>query len=88
VATEPRDVQLPPGEGKARPTHRTRLAAAGVLGALAIAFALVNTKEVEVNWILGSWSTPLIIVIAVSFLVGVAADRLSVVRRSRRRSGD
>ena len=44
---------------------------AGLLGGLAVAFALLNTGHVEVDWILGSWSTPLIVVILVSLLVGV-----------------
>jgi uncharacterized integral membrane protein len=87
VATDPTELQAAPGDARRRPAQRARIAAACVLGALAAAFAILNTDEVEVNWILGTWSTPLIIVIAVSFLVGVAADRLAVVR-SRRRSAD
>jgi uncharacterized integral membrane protein len=87
VATDPTQLQAAPGDAKRRPAQRARIAAACILGALAAAFAILNTGDVEVNWILGSWSTPLIIVIAVSFLVGVAADRLSVVR-SRRRASD
>jgi uncharacterized integral membrane protein len=47
-----------------------RLVLAGLLGGLAVAFALLNTGHVEVDWILGSWSTPLIVVIIVSLLVG------------------
>jgi uncharacterized integral membrane protein len=46
------------------------LVLAGLLGGLAVAFALLNTGHVEVDWILGSWSTPLIVVIVVSMLVG------------------
>jgi uncharacterized integral membrane protein len=87
VATDPTQLQAAPGDAKRRPAQRARIAAACILGALAAAFAILNTGKVKVDWILGSWSTPLIIVIAVSFLVGVAADRLSVVR-SRRRASD
>jgi len=46
-------------------------------------FAALNLDEVEVNWILGSWSTPLIVVIALSMLVGAALGHLV----SRRRGG-
>ncbi len=68
--------------------EHARLIAAVFLGALAAIFAVLNIDEVEVNWILGTWSTPLIAVIAVSFLLGVGADRLLRARRgprSRRR---
>jgi uncharacterized integral membrane protein len=41
-----------------------------VLGAVGAAFAVLNLDEVAVNWIVGTWRTPLIIVIAVSVLVG------------------
>ena len=45
------------------------------IGLLALAglggvFAALNLDEVEVNWILGTWDTPLIIVIAISTLFG------------------
>jgi uncharacterized integral membrane protein len=57
------------GGGRSR-REQVRLVLAGLLGGLAVAFALLNTGHVEVDWILGSWSTPLIVVIAVSLLVG------------------
>ena len=47
-------------------------------------FAVLNLDQVEVNWVLGSGQTPLIIVIVVSFLLGVAVDRLLAYRSSRR----
>jgi uncharacterized integral membrane protein len=43
-----------------------------VLGALGATFAVLNLDEVGVNWIVGTWRTPLIIVIAVALLVGAA----------------
>jgi uncharacterized integral membrane protein len=55
--------------GRSR-SEQLRLLLAGLLGGLAVAFALLNTDHVEVDWILGSWSTPLIVVIVVSLLVG------------------
>ncbi len=64
--------------------EHVRLAVAALLGVLITAFALLNLDSVEVNWILGTWSTPLIVVIVVSLLFGVAIDRFLVVRSARR----
>jgi uncharacterized integral membrane protein len=55
------------------------LALAGLGGV----FAALNLDEVDVNWILGTWETPLIVVIALSMLVGAALGLLV----SRRRGG-
>ena len=78
----------PPANGKParRPRQRGRLAAAAVVGALVMLFAVLNIDEVEVNWVLGTWSTPLIVVIALSFILGAAADRLVTVRRRPRKA--
>jgi uncharacterized integral membrane protein len=54
------------------------------LGGVGVAFAVLNVDEVEVNWILGTWETPLIVVIALSMVVGAALGMLV----SRRRRGD
>lgn len=54
-----------------------------VLAGLGGVFAALNLDEVEVNWILGTWSTPLIVVIALSMLVGAALAMLA----GRRRGG-
>jgi uncharacterized integral membrane protein len=63
--------------------HRKQLAAA-ILGGLGVLFAALNLDEVEVNWILGTWSTPLVLVIVVSFLHGAAGGILFARRRARR----
>ena len=47
-------------------------------------FAVINLDEVEVDWLIGSWQTPLIVVIVVSMLLGAGLDRL-LVRRARKR---
>jgi uncharacterized integral membrane protein len=65
-------------------TAGTRTAAAAILGAVAAAFAVINLDDVEVDWLVGSWQTPLIVVIAISMLLGAAIDRL-LVRRQRKR---
>jgi uncharacterized integral membrane protein len=44
---------------------------------------VLNVDEVDVNWILGTWSTPLIVVIAVSMVIGAGLGFLVARRRSR-----
>lgn len=61
--------------------ERARLAASFVLGALAVLFAVLNLDDVQVNWIIGKWDTPLIVVIALSLLVGAAIGWILSVRR-------
>ena len=63
--------------------EQARTVAALGLGALGAVFAVLNVDEVDVNWILGTWSTPLIIVIALSILIGAALGFLV----GRRRGG-
>lgn len=58
------------GPGKRSRADQARLAVAAVLGGLTVAFALLNTGDVEVDWIFGTFSTPLIVVIVVTLLVG------------------
>jgi putative membrane protein len=50
---------------------QARTGALVVLSALITLFAVLNVKEVEVNWIFGKSQTPLIIVIVISLLVGI-----------------
>jgi lipopolysaccharide assembly protein A len=50
------------------------------LAGLGVAFAVLNLDEVEVNWIVGTWDTPLIIVIAISVLVGAVVGFLAARR--------
>src|SRR5271170_2908401 len=64
---------------------RARLYAGGLIGALLTAFALLNLDDVKVHWIVGTAHTPLIIVVAVAFLCGLAVDRL-ILRVQRRRA--
>jgi len=72
-----------PGD-KPEKAASTRLVAAGILGVLAAVFAVINLDKVKVDWLVGSWQTPLIVVIAVSMLLGAGLDRL-LVRRARKR---
>ena len=67
---------------------RRELARTGVLVALAVLmtlFAVLNVKQVEVNWIFGKSSTPLIIVIVVSLLVGIVLTHFAEMRYRRKR---
>ena len=52
------------------------------LAAVGIVFAIVNLDDVKVNWVLGTWRTPLIIVIALSILVGAGLGFLVSRRRA------
>jgi uncharacterized integral membrane protein len=70
------------GGGRSR-SEQIRLVLAGLLGGLAVAFALLNTGHVEVDWILGSWSTPLIVVIVVSLLAGALLGFIFAKRAGR-----
>lgn len=73
--------------GKPSKRSRSEIARTSVFVVLAVLitlFAVLNVKSVEVNWIFGSSKAPLIIVIVISFLVGVALTYL-VQRRTRKR---
>jgi uncharacterized integral membrane protein len=50
-------------------------------------FAVINLDSVKVHWLVTSGSAPLILVIVLAFLLGVAADRLLIVRAKRKRKG-
>ena len=52
------------------------------LAAVGIVFAVVNFDQVKVNWILGTWRTPLIVVIALSIVIGAGLGLL--IARGRR----
>ena len=68
------------GKDAASPRNN-RLIAAAVLGGIVGVFALLNTDNVDVNWLLGTWSTPLIVVIALSFLVGAGFGTVAARRK-------
>ena len=63
-----------------RRRERVRTVAAFGLGGLGALFAVLNVDEVDVNWVLGTWSTPLIVVIALSIVIGAGLGYL-VARR-------
>jgi uncharacterized integral membrane protein len=61
--------------------ERARTVVAFGLGGLGALFAVLNLDDVDVNWIFGTWSTPLIITIAISFVLGAAVGFLVARRR-------
>jgi uncharacterized integral membrane protein len=56
-----------------------------LLAVLMTLFAVLNLKEVQVNWIFGKTNTPLIIVIVVSLLVGILLTHFAELRYRRKR---
>jgi putative membrane protein len=55
-----------------------------VLAVLMTLFAVLNVKQVEVNWIFGTTKTPLIIVIVASLLVGILLTHFAEMRNRRK----
>jgi uncharacterized integral membrane protein len=70
---------------KRRPEKRRidkrQIALLGLAG-LGGVFAALNLDEVDVNWVLGTWETPLIVVIALSMLIGAGLGYLVTRRRT------
>jgi uncharacterized integral membrane protein len=59
----------------------------GLLGAVLVLFALLNTHEVGVDFIFNTWSTSLIVVIAVSAVIGFAIGYLVRSHLAKRSEG-
>jgi len=77
-----------PAQTQLQKRSRRELARTGasvLLAVLMTLFAVLNLKQVEVNWIFGKSSTPLIIVIVVSLLVGIVLTHFAEMRYRRRR---
>ena len=82
ASTEPS--ATPKAKPPARKGQNTRVIAAASLGGVVTLFAVLNLDDVDVNWIFGTASTPLIVVILLCVALGMAIDR-ALVRRGRRR---
>jgi uncharacterized integral membrane protein len=75
-----------PTQASAKKRGRREMARTGVFVVLAVLmtlFAVLNLKKVEVDWIFGKTSTPLIIVIVVSLLVGILLTHFAEMRYRR-----
>jgi uncharacterized integral membrane protein len=77
---------VPAGRGVSQRRDRGRLIAAAIIGAVIAVFAVVNLDQVRVHWIVTTGKTPLILVIAVAFLLGMVVDRLVIRVRRKRQS--
>ncbi len=75
------------GPSRRGPRENARLLVVITVSALVAVFAVLNTGSVEVNWIFGTFETPLIIVIVACIGVGLAFGyglaRLDARRRRR-----
>ena len=72
---------------KAHRTKRERARSIGAIGltAVFVLFAAVNLDQVQVDWIVTTSSTPLIVVIVLSFGLGLITALIGLkVRRARR----
>ena len=74
----------PQAGGRSR-RERGRTALLLVLAVIATLFAVLNLNSVKVDWILGSGSAPLIVVIVISLLIGVVFTHFAERRAGRRR---
>ena len=73
------------GPGRSLLAKENRRLLLGLLiGAVTAAFAVVNRDDVEVDWLVGTSQTPLIVVIALTFLLGALAGWLAGAFRRRR----
>jgi uncharacterized integral membrane protein len=86
VSAEPRtssDGQQQAGGRRRRERARTGLLL--LLAVIVTVFAVLNLDSVKVDWILGSGSAPLIVVIVISLLIGVVFTHFAERRAGRRR---
>jgi len=65
--------------------EKARLGLWGLLVVLVTVFAVLNTTSVEVNWIFGTFETPLILLIAVCLIAGFALGAGAATLGDRRR---
>ena len=81
--------QIPKARQEAGPRRsRRELARTGALVVLAVLitlFAVLNLKQVKVDWIFGSGHAPLIVVIVISLLVGIVLTHFAERRGAKRR---
>lgn len=81
--TNPQTGAPPPSRDRRRDA---RLVIIGVVSALLIWFALVNTQDVTIHFWVSSSHAPLIVVIVIAAVLGAAAGALLSWTRRRRRS--
>jgi uncharacterized integral membrane protein len=77
--------QSAPARDRRSRREQTRMVVALSLAILITLFAVLNVNDVKVDWIVSSARAPLIVVIVVSLLIGVALGRVSQRRSAKRR---
>lgn len=77
-------MSVEPAHARRGNRERARTAALVIVAIVGGLFAVVNTETVTVNWIIGGAGVPLILVIALSFLLGIVCCYLVERLRSRR----
>jgi len=88
ATSQPAGLQTDPTRPSRPSASRRQLVAAGIIGALVAAFALANLGNVKVHWLFWTHETPLIVVVVLSFLLGILADRLVLVRAKRKQRSE
>ena len=92
MSTQPPGSGLPPADPATSSTttkttdERNRQIAIAIIAGIAILFAVLNSQEVKVNWIVTSWKTPLILVIGLAVGAGYLTAWL-IARRNKKKSG-
>jgi uncharacterized integral membrane protein len=88
TATTPDATPTPPA-GKPPRRDQTKLVAGGAAIALFVVFALINTQQVRIHWVVTTTRTPLIVALLIAAALGAAAVygfSYTRRRRSRKRS--
>jgi uncharacterized integral membrane protein len=81
-------MSTPQRDAPRAPVRKERAVASKTIAALAvalllIAFGIANSDDVRINWLVVHSSTPLILVIAVSAVLGAILGALAASRRPR-----
>jgi uncharacterized integral membrane protein len=85
ASSEPTPASSQPKKPRASRRELGRTIAWVLLAVIITVFGALNTGEVTVDWIVGSGHAPLIIVIAISLLVGIILTYLADRRSGKRR---
>jgi len=83
-AQKPADDSKPERERRS-PVEMFRTGGLIALAVLVTLFAVLNSEEVKVEWIIGTGHAPLIVVIVISLLVGIVLTYSAERLRSKRR---
>ncbi|HWX75376.1 MAG TPA: hypothetical protein VNZ05_08720 [Solirubrobacteraceae bacterium] len=85
MSETPQTPEQPPKPERRSRREQMRTASLVALAVVITVFAVLNLDEVKVHWIVGSGHAPLIIVIVISLVVGVALGHFAERRSAKRR---